>query len=84
MQNFYHVLPEYCNFILYLSESAYEEREHVAAQEIPVQINRFAHLEDQLTTIWGGNSSEKTLLFPRREIKFHTMNEALLRFIGHY
>ena len=50
MQNFYHVLPEYYNFILYLSESAYEEREHVAAQEIPVQIAQFAHVEDQLTT----------------------------------
>ena len=50
MQNFYHVLPEYCNFILYLSEFAYKEREHVAAQEISVQIAQFAHVEDQLTT----------------------------------
>lgn len=50
LQHFYHILPEYCNFILYLSESAYEEREHVAAQEIPLQIAQFAHVEDQLTT----------------------------------
>ena len=81
MQNFYHVMPEYYNFILYLSESAYEEREHVAAQEIPVQIAHFVHLEDQLTTIWGGNSGKQKLLFPGAEIKFRTMNEALLRFI---
>ena len=67
-------MPEYCNFILYLSESAYEEREHVAAQEIPVQIAQFAHLEDQLTTIWGGNSGKQKLLFPSAEIKFCTMN----------
>ena len=81
LQNFLHVLPEYCTFILYLSESAYEEREHVAAQEIPVQITQFAHLEDPLTTIWGGISGKQKLLFPGAEIKFHTKNEALLRFI---
>ena len=32
-------------------------------------------------TIWGGNSGKHKLLFPAAEIKFHTMNEAQLRFI---
>jgi hypothetical protein len=47
-----------------------DRREHIGAEESPIQINRFQKLEHQLATIWGGNSGKKKLLFAGSEIKF--------------
>jgi hypothetical protein len=71
LQNFLHVLPEYCSFIRYLSDSESKERGHVAAQKIHIEKNLFQHLEHQLATIWGGNSGRHKLLFVGSVIKFH-------------
>ena len=46
LQNFLQVLPEYCSFIRYMSDSASEGQEHIGGEEIPIQTNSYEQLEN--------------------------------------
>jgi len=72
VKNFLHVLPEYCSFVRYLTDSESEEK----GQNIPIKISPFQHLERQLATILGGK-----LLFAGSKIKFQQSNGVDLFFI---